>query len=251
MSPNKGPDRAIEVARRAGLPLVLAAKMREPGEIDYFEERVRPLLGPDITFAGEADTNTRLDLLKHAEALVNPICWPEPFGLVMAESLACATPVIALRHGAAPEIVDDAVTGFLCDDLNEMVDAVDRLGDIDRDACRLAAESRFSLERMAYDHTTFYRWLVDRGRRATPDSRRQQAGRTPVETGAGGAPGLCLDGAVAVPAAARATSGDVASFDSSRLRLRRRPGAGPRPLEGIGSGGPLANRPTGPSEPAC
>jgi glycosyltransferase involved in cell wall biosynthesis len=162
MSPDKGPDRAIEVARRTGLRLVMAAKMREPAELAYFDEHVRPVLGPYVEFIGEADADTRLDLLRHAEALVNPIRWPEPFGLVMAESLACATPVITLRHGAAPEIVDDGVTGFLCDDLDEMVAAVGQLGDIDRAACRAAAVERLSLERMAADHVALYERLVAR-----------------------------------------------------------------------------------------
>jgi glycosyltransferase involved in cell wall biosynthesis len=166
MSPDKGPDRAIEVARRAGRPIVLAAKMREPGEMAYYEQHVRPLLGPDATFLGEADTATRLEFLQNAEALVNPIRWPEPFGLVMAESLACATPVIAMPYGAAPEIVDDGRTGFLCSGFDEMVEAVDRIGDIDRQVCRQAALERFSVDRMAADHTALYRRLVARARGA-------------------------------------------------------------------------------------
>jgi glycosyltransferase involved in cell wall biosynthesis len=175
MSPDKGPDRAIEVARRAGMPLVLAAKMREQGEIAYFEQQVRPLLGPDVTFVGESDAADRVELLRHAEALVNPIRWHEPFGLVMAEALACATPVVALRFGAAPEIVDHGRTGFLCDDLDDMVAAVDRLGTIERRRCREAAQERFSLRRMASDHEVLYEKLV-----ASLD-----VSRTPIGAGAG------------------------------------------------------------------
>lgn len=169
MSPDKGPDRAIRVARSAGMPLVLVSKMREPAEIAYFHEFVEPLLGPDITFVGEADSEQRLELLRHAEALVNPIQWPEPFGLVMAEALACGTPVIALRHGAAPEIVTDGSTGFLCDDLDEMVAAVARIGDLDRKVVRTTAEKCFSTERMAADHEALYERLIA-SRRVGPRS---------------------------------------------------------------------------------
>ena len=160
MSPDKGPDRAIEIARRAGMPLMLAAKMREPGELAYFRERVEPLLGSDVTCVGEADAAARRDLLRRAEALVNPICWPEPFGLVMAEALACSTPVIALRYGAAPEIVDDGSTGFICDDLDAMVAAVGRLGEIDRHSCRASVRERFSVQQMARHHEALYSRLV-------------------------------------------------------------------------------------------
>jgi glycosyltransferase involved in cell wall biosynthesis len=160
MSRGKGPDRAIEVARRAGMPLVIAAKMREPAENAYFEDAVRPRLGPDVTFVGEARLGERVELLRHAEALVNPIRWPEPFGLVMAESLACGTPVIALSHGAAPEIVDHGRTGFLCDGLEEMARAAGRLGELDRSTARAAAEQRFSVRRMAADHVLLYERLL-------------------------------------------------------------------------------------------
>lgn len=164
MSPDKGPDRAIEVARRAGMPIILSAKMREGCETSYFERCVRPLLGDDATFLGEADTAERVRLLRHAEALVNPIRWPEPFGLVMAEALACGTPVIALGHGAAPEIVEHERTGFLCEDLDQMVAAVGRLDRIDRWEVRNAAEQRFSVRRMAADHVALYERLVAQAR---------------------------------------------------------------------------------------
>jgi glycosyltransferase involved in cell wall biosynthesis len=101
-------------------------------------------------------------MLQGATALVNPITWREPFGLVMAEALASATPVLAFPNGAAPEIVDPGRTGFLCRDVAEMVGAVKQIGDIDRDECRMAAERRFSLQRMARDHERFYRRVLDR-----------------------------------------------------------------------------------------
>jgi glycosyltransferase involved in cell wall biosynthesis len=160
MTAEKGPDRAILAARRAGLPLVLAAKMREPDEIRYFTERVRPLLGSDVELLGEADVAGRVEALRRARVLVNPIRWPEPFGLVMVEALACGTPVVALRHGAAPEIVDDGVTGFLRDDEDGLVEALGRVGELDRADCRAAAELRFSRSRMAADHVALYERLL-------------------------------------------------------------------------------------------
>ena len=231
MSPDKGPDRAIEIARRAGLPLVLAAKMREPGEIAYFEDHVRPLLGPDVTFVGEADVDTRLDLLRHAEALLNPILWPEPFGLVMAESLACATPVLAFRRGAAPEIVDDGTTGFLCDDLDDMVAAVERLGELDRAACRAAAAERFSRERMATDHQTLYARLAGRARLDLALDLDLDLDLDLEKLDGVGEPALR-------PGADGAAAGTVTSFDPARGRGRRRAGLRRR---GSGTRGPAAD----------
>lgn len=156
MSPDKGVDRAIEVARAAGVPLLIAAKMREPLEQRYFADFVEPLLGGDIEYVGEVDVPRRLELLQGARALLNPIRWPEPFGLVMIEALASGTPVIAQAMGAAPEIVENGLSGFLCTDLPGMIDAVGRLDDIDRRACRSAAETHFSTERMVREHVAFY-----------------------------------------------------------------------------------------------
>ncbi len=156
MSPDKGVDAALRVARASGWPLRLATKIRETAEHDYFDQVVRPLLGPDDDLANEPPLGRRLEMLQGALAVVNPITWPEPFGLVMAESLASATPVLAFPCGAAPEIVDDGVTGFLCRDEADMVAAVSRVGELDRAACRAAAEQRFSLMRMAQDHVRLY-----------------------------------------------------------------------------------------------
>jgi glycosyltransferase involved in cell wall biosynthesis len=240
MSPDKGPDRAIEVARRAGMPLVLTAKMRSPSEISYFEERVRPLLGPDVTFLGEADLGTRLDLLRQAEALVNPIRWPEPFGLVMAEALACATPVLALPYGAAPEIVDDGVTGFLCDDLDDMVAAVGQLDRIDRAACRQAVEDRFSVDRMAADHEALYERLVERARadRADDLALAGMSAVSRVDTVAEPAGAIAIDGRSVIEGVASAAANTVTSFDQARARARRRFAPRRRPL---GSLGPAAD----------
>jgi glycosyltransferase involved in cell wall biosynthesis len=162
MSADKGVHHAVRIARDAGRPLVLATKMREPAELEYFNREVRPLLSSDDETPSEMPLRRRLSLLRGAAALLNPITWREPFGLVMAEALASATPVLAFANGAAPEIVDPGRTGFLCRDEAEMISAVDRIGEVDRDQCRNVAERRFSLQRMARDHERFYRRVLDR-----------------------------------------------------------------------------------------
>jgi glycosyltransferase involved in cell wall biosynthesis len=156
MSPDKGVAVAVRVAQASGRRLVVATKMREAAEIDYFKTTVEPLLGPDDELLIEPTIAVRLELLRRATALINPIAWPEPFGLAMAESLATGTPVIGFGVGAAPEIIDDGVTGFLSRDESDMVRAVDRLASLDRAACRTAAEQRFSLPRMVQDYVELY-----------------------------------------------------------------------------------------------
>lgn len=156
MSANKGVHRAIDVAHHVGMPLVIAAKMREPGEVAYFNERIAPRLGGDISYVGEIGLSDKVALLRDAAALVNPLSWDEPFGLCMIEALACGTPVVATRRGAAPEIVDDGVTGFVCTDEREMVAAVRQVASLDRGACRDAVEDRFSAARMAANYLAIY-----------------------------------------------------------------------------------------------
>jgi glycosyltransferase involved in cell wall biosynthesis len=160
MTPDKGVHRAARVARRAGRPLVLATKMRVPEEHAYFEREVRPLLGPSAELFIEPGLTQRIDLLQHAEALLNPICWPEPFGLVMPEALACGTPVLAFPKGAAPEIVQHGRTGYLCTDEDEMLGALNRSCEIDRVDCSTAAQQRFSMTRMAAEYDRLYRKLA-------------------------------------------------------------------------------------------
>ncbi len=160
MAPEKGARRAAQIARAAGRRLLIAAKMREPLERLYFEEEVRPLLGADVEYVGEVGWEHKLELLAGAEALINPIRWPEPFGLVMIEALACGTPVLAFKEGAAPEIVQHGVTGFLCSDEQDMVEAIAHIGELDRRACRAAVEGHFSLRRMVDDHVRMYQRLV-------------------------------------------------------------------------------------------
>jgi glycosyltransferase involved in cell wall biosynthesis len=171
MCPDKGVHRAIDIARRAGLPLVLAAKMWEQVEVDYFRAEVEPRLHDGVELLLDADRAHRLELLGRAEALLNPICWAEPFGLVMAEALACGTPVVGSPYGAAPEIVDEGLTGFLRESDDDLVEALRRVGELDRDACRLAAVERFSVERMARDHERLYERLVA-ARGGTPRTPR-------------------------------------------------------------------------------
>jgi glycosyltransferase involved in cell wall biosynthesis len=161
LSPDKGAHRAIEVARRAGLPIKLAGKKREPAEQAYFDEKVRPLLGPDAEYLGETSHASKVALLQEARATLFPIDWEEPFGLVMIESMACGTPVIATRRGAVPEVVEEGRTGVIVDDWREMADA---LGDADRilsEHCRASVEERFSPERMVAAYVAAYEHIVE------------------------------------------------------------------------------------------
>jgi len=156
MHPSKGVLEAIMIARGAGLPLRIAARMREAGEHEYFNTVIRPALGPDTEYLGELTVTEKYELLGGAIALLNPIQWAEPFGLVMIESLAAGTPVVTTRRGAAPEIVDDARTGFLRNSEPELVEALKLVGGLDRRLSRIAVEERFSATRMAADHVALY-----------------------------------------------------------------------------------------------
>jgi glycosyltransferase involved in cell wall biosynthesis len=160
MAPDKGAHRAIAVARKAGVRLLMAAKMREPWEVRYFTERVEPLLGPDAVYLGEVPHEQKLELLGGATALLFPIRWNEPFGLVMLEAMACGTPVLAFPEGAAPEVVEHGKTGFLCVDEEEMIEALGRIAEIQRADCRAAVEGYFSTKRMVADHLALFDSLV-------------------------------------------------------------------------------------------
>jgi glycosyltransferase involved in cell wall biosynthesis len=161
MSPIKGAREAIQVARTAGVPLRLAAKMREQAEMDYFHHEIEPLLGDDIEYVGEVDEQGKYDLLGGAVAMLNPIQWDEPFGLVMIEALACGTPVVTTSSGSVPEIVDDGRTGFLRDRLDELAVVLRDAADLDRAACREVAETSFSTRRMVEGHIALYTDLVE------------------------------------------------------------------------------------------
>jgi glycosyltransferase involved in cell wall biosynthesis len=154
--PEKRPDRAIEIARRAGLPLKIAAKV-DAVDAAYFAEVVRPLLrDPLVEFIGEIGEAEKAALLGNARAFLFPVDWPEPFGLVMIESMACGTPVIAWRCGSVPEVVEHGVTGCIVDSMETAVAAVDRVGTLDRALIRQRFEQRFSAQRMAEDYLAVY-----------------------------------------------------------------------------------------------
>jgi glycosyltransferase involved in cell wall biosynthesis len=168
ISPEKRVDRAIEIAKRAGMELKIAAKV-DPTDREYFESGIRPLLGhPLVEFIGEIGDAEKNELLGNAHALLFPIDWPEPFGLVMIEAMACGTPVIACRRGAVPEIIDDGVTGFIFGGLGEGVRAVERAGELSRWKCRETFERRFSAARMARDYISVYRAAMARRRLTRP-----------------------------------------------------------------------------------
>src|SRR5215207_10442871 len=157
MSPDKGPQRAITAAHEAGAPLVLAGPI-QPGQEEFFAAEVEPQLGRDgIEYIGEADSERKRDLYQRARALLMPIRWPEPFGLVMVESLACGTPVIAFPEGSAPEVVEQGRTGFVVPDEHAMAQAVDRLGEIDPSDCRDACERRFGVPAVVRGYEQVYR----------------------------------------------------------------------------------------------
>ena len=162
MAPDKGPHRAIEIARKAGMRLLLAAKMREPLEHLYFTETVEPMLGLDAVYLGEVPHEQKVDLLCGARALLFPIRWNEPFGLVMLEALACGTPVLAFSEGAAPEVVAHGVTGYLCEDEADMAAALGRVEGLRRLDCRAAVEGYFSTGRMVADHLALFDSVLSR-----------------------------------------------------------------------------------------
>jgi glycosyltransferase involved in cell wall biosynthesis len=160
VSPEKGLDRAIEIARRCRLPLKIAAKVDRADE-DYFNDAIRPLLStPGVEFVGEIDDARKESFLNGAIALLTPIDWPEPFGLVMIEAMACGTPVIAFNRGAAPEIVEDGVTGFVVEDVVSAVGAVKDAARLPRDRIRRRFEQRFTARRMAQEYLDLYHRLV-------------------------------------------------------------------------------------------
>ena len=153
-------DRAIAIATACGQPLRIAAKV-DPADQQYFEREIRPLLdNPLVEFVGEIGEEEKNDFLGGATALLFPIDWPEPFGLVMIESLACGVPVVAFRGGSVPEVIDDGVTGFIVETMDQAIEAVRRVDRLSRRQCRAVFESRFSVTRMADDYVRLYESLV-------------------------------------------------------------------------------------------
>jgi glycosyltransferase involved in cell wall biosynthesis len=159
ISPEKRADRAIEIARRVGMPLKIAAKV-DAADQEYFNSKVRHLYDDQLVeYIGEIGERDKSDFLGNAYALLFPIDWPEPFGLVTIEAMACGTPVIAYRMGSVPEILDEGTTGYLADNLDEAVKAVHRISSLDRKICRQVFEERFSARRMCSDYLKVYKRL--------------------------------------------------------------------------------------------
>jgi glycosyltransferase involved in cell wall biosynthesis len=182
ISPEKRPDRAIEIAARARLPLKIAAKVDKVDRA-YWDMVIAPLVArhDNVEFVGEIGEAEKASFLGNARALLFPIDWPEPFGLVMIEAMACGTPVIAWNCGSVPEVIDDGVTGFIVGDEAAAAAAVRRAATLDRAAVRAVFERRFTVERMAMDYLSVYRGLpgvrrdAARLRRAGGDGRSLQA----------------------------------------------------------------------------
>ena len=161
IAPEKGIDRAIRIAEHCGIPLRIAAKV-DNADRDYFTDKIEPLLdSPNIDFIGEISDKEKSAFLSGAIALLVPIDWPEPFGLVMIEAMACGTPVIAFNRGSVPEIVEDGVTGFIVEDEIGAIGAVDRLSQLPRGRIRRTFEERYTARRMAQDYLAVYRSLIE------------------------------------------------------------------------------------------
>ena len=160
ISPEKRPDRAIDIAVRAGLPLKIAAKIDDVDR-SYWNQTIAPLIAshPNVEYIGEITDAQKSAFLGNASALLFPIDWPEPFGLVMIEAMACGTPVVAFRSASVPEVIDDGLSGFIVADIDEAVAAVKRIDTLDRAAIRATFETRFTVERMARDYLAIYRAL--------------------------------------------------------------------------------------------
>lgn len=164
LTPEKGPDRAIRIAKRIGVPLKIAAKI-DPTERKYFEEVIEPMLDdPLIEFLGPLGEREKCDLMGHAKALLMPISWPEPFGMVFIESLACGTPVLTCPHGSVPELLRDGVTGYIRDSDDELVEAIGQLDRISRAGCREYVRQKFDIRDMALEYVNVYSMVQQRRR---------------------------------------------------------------------------------------
>ena len=192
IAPEKRVDRAIEIAKLAKMKLKIAAKV-DINDRHYMDTTIRPLLDhPLVEFIGEIGDEEKAELLSNAYALLFPIDWVEPFGIVMIEAMACGTPVIAFRRGSVPEVIDDGVTGFTVDDIEESLHAVEKLHQFDRERCRKVFEERFSVSRMAGDYLKIYERLLGAngrarlGRLGEPANRRDLVVRTNGEAASHG-----------------------------------------------------------------
>ena len=161
IAPEKGIERAVRIAQHCGVLLKVAAKV-DKADQDYYDEQIKPLLAAShVEFIGEISDKDKPEFLSGAIALLFPIDWPEPFGLVMIESMACGAPVIAFNRGSVSEVIEDGLTGFVVEDINGAIGAVDRLGHLSRDKIRKRFEERFTARRMALDYLSVYRSLAD------------------------------------------------------------------------------------------
>ena len=177
MSPEKGPREAILIARAAGVPLRMAAKLREPAECDYFDAEVKPLLSSDIEYLGELGMEDKLALVGSSFAMLNPLQWAEPFGMVMIEALATGTPVVVTPLGSAPEIIDDGITGYLRSGRKALASALLDAAELDRAECRAAACRRFDSDIMVRKHVQLYTSVIN----SEGPSLRRGTARTAVQ----------------------------------------------------------------------
>lgn len=160
LSPEKGPHHAVRIAKALNIPLVMAGKLDRVDQHFYDKELAQWVDGKNVVYVGEVDHTEKVALLRSAAATLCPVEWPEPFGLVMIESMACGTPVFALRDGSTPEVIDQGVTGFVADSVEELIEAVRCYRDFDRQLIRQVADERFSARRMADEHLRVYEYLM-------------------------------------------------------------------------------------------
>jgi len=184
--PEKRPDLAIAIARAAGIPLRIAAKVDKVDQ-DYFHTAIEPLLdGDGVTFVGEINEHEKTEFLGNALALLFPIDWPEPFGLSMIEAMACGTPVLAFRRGSVPEVVEDGLTGSIVDSMEEALSVLPRVLALDRRAVRRRFEERFSAARMAHDYVNVYRSLLRTSLQADRTAMKPIRSSRPTQVSANG-----------------------------------------------------------------
>jgi glycosyltransferase involved in cell wall biosynthesis len=185
ITPEKGPDRAIKIARKVGIPLKIAAKV-DPSERKYYEEVIKPMLGendPLIEFLGPVNERRKQELMQNALALLLPINWPEPFGMVFIEALACGTPVLTCPHGSVPELLQDGVTGYIRETDDELVEAARAVAAIDRASCREHVRQRFDIREMALKYVDVYAKIQQRRLFAMLPEAPSDDAVTPSQTG--------------------------------------------------------------------
>jgi glycosyltransferase involved in cell wall biosynthesis len=208
ISPEKAPDAAIRIAARAGLPLKIAAKI-DRVDVEYFKSTIEPLLGVgQVEFVGEIREEQKAEFLGNAAGLLFPIAWREPFGLVMIESMACGTPVVAFDNGSVPEVLQEGVTGFIVSDEHQAVEAVRQIGALDRNRIRAEFDRRFTAHHMAQNYLSLYARLGKAHRSGT------RAARSPAARAEFPAQSLVTSGHAATPAKRDNGAGPTPSPDN-------------------------------------